>query len=238
MAECALIRLKLPGSAEALFPQAKQALLDQGATVRGNAISGSATGPSPVGDWTFTYRTEGQFLVITVTDKPWAVSCARIEAELRAGMSQIKAPAPTPSPAPTDLDDGPGDAAPDAPAPTPDDPFVVRERVVMPGVQRIQVAELQSLLIALGAPTQGLTDGKWGDFTARAMEQVLWNDRNIAYQVYPVSLYEIDVEPDGLLELLQDAAGRSKRNKLWPWGLGLVAVVGFMAWRPGGFARR
>lgn len=234
MAECSPIRLQLPGPAETLFPQAKAAMQKAGGTMRGNAISGSGTVVTPLGEVSFTYQTTGDTLIIVVTDKPWALSCNRIASELRTGMAQIKAPA-EPSPAPTDPDDGPGDAAPpDAP----DDAFVVRERVALPTTQRIQVAELQSLLIALGAPTQGLTDGKWGDFTAAAMEQVLWNERNIAYKVYPVSLYAIDVEPDGLLELLQQAAGRRKRNKLWPWGLGLVAVVGWMAWRPRGFARR
>jgi hypothetical protein len=241
---CSPIRLKLPGPAETLFPQAKAAMRKAGGTMRGNAISGSGSVNTDAGKVSFTYRTTGENLIITVTDKNYFLPCGTIASELRAGMAKIKAPAaPRPAPSP---DAGPGDAAPDAPGEDPLDPFGGPGRDIPgayrpsapAGVQRIQVAELQELLVALGAPTQGLTDGKWGDFTAAAMEQVLWNERGIAYQVYPVSLYAIDVEPDGLLELLRGEASQKKRNKMWPWGLGLVAVVGWMVWRPRGSARR
>ena len=159
MAACPPIRLKLPGSAEMLFPQARAAILAKGGQVQGNAVSGSASVPSPVGQIVFDYRTEGADLVITVTDKPWALSCARIENELRAGLAQVKAPAPT---APVDPDAGPGDAAP----------------------------EEQRWIIDVG----------------------------------PAEIISVE-EPQ-------------RRPKLWPWGLGLVAVIGWLAWRPGGFTRR
>ncbi len=102
MPDC-IFNFEFGGSAGQLLPGIKRDIASQGGWVQGNASSGTAMVPSPAGDVEFSYHIAGQHLVIEVTDKPFVVSCDRIEAELRKvipkpdqGNSNYQAPQPQP----------------------------------------------------------------------------------------------------------------------------------------------
>jgi hypothetical protein len=92
---------QLQGDPQAGFVTAKNAILKQGGTVQGDADSGSASIPSPVGKIALAYEVQGSELLVEVTDKPWVVTCTQIQDALEKALAQSPTkPKPTP-PTPT-----------------------------------------------------------------------------------------------------------------------------------------
>jgi hypothetical protein len=127
MAECAFT-LRFDSTPDALFQSARSAITEQGGTFVGKPQQGKASLPTPAGTVYWNYTTQGQNLRVTVTDKPWLVSCSTIQqqmAEMVASVPKIPIdtvgevvtpPVSTPAPAPTAAPSSPPFSTP-TPAP-------------------------------------------------------------------------------------------------------------------------
>jgi len=93
MSECSF-SLPLQGDPQASFAAAKREITRQGGTVAGTAQQGTAALNSPVGTIDVRYAMQGQTLHVDVIDKPWVVSCSKIEAGLKQALASAP-PAPT-----------------------------------------------------------------------------------------------------------------------------------------------
>lgn len=82
MAKCN-ISINFNGSSEVLIGQAEQAITGVGGTFSGDQLSGNFTISSPIGKVSGNYSVEDQTFSIAITDKPFLLSCNRIEDELR-----------------------------------------------------------------------------------------------------------------------------------------------------------
>jgi hypothetical protein len=86
MAKCN-ISIDFNGQPDELIRSAEQAISGAGGSFAGNNSDGSFAINSPLGKVSGTYTVVGQSFNISITDKPFLVSCSRIEDELR---KQIK----------------------------------------------------------------------------------------------------------------------------------------------------
>ncbi len=82
MAKCN-ISIDFSGDPEQLIASAEQAISGAGGSFFGNNSDGRFSIHSPLGKVSGTYMVEGQSFNISITDKPFLVSCGRIEDELR-----------------------------------------------------------------------------------------------------------------------------------------------------------
>lgn len=86
--------LQHAGTPDTLFPVAKRAITTQGGSVTGSPVAGSIVLPSAAGRISLNYTARGSSLAIQVTDKPWVVSCSRIQSELAQVLAKVPAPGP------------------------------------------------------------------------------------------------------------------------------------------------
>lgn len=86
MAKCN-IAIDFNGESEELIRSAEQAISGAGGAFSGNNSEGKFAINSPLGKVSGTYTVIGQTFNISIVDKPFLVSCSKIEDELR---KQIK----------------------------------------------------------------------------------------------------------------------------------------------------
>jgi len=86
MAKCT-ISIDFKGEPDELIRSAEQAISGAGGSFAGNNTDGKFAINSPLGKVSGTYSVLGQSFNISIVDKPFLVSCSRIEDELR---KQIK----------------------------------------------------------------------------------------------------------------------------------------------------
>ena len=77
------------GSPDALYPIAKEAIEAQGGSLHGRPSGGEVTMPTPAGDVSFNYGAVGKRVDVIVTNKPFLVSCARIQSELANILAMV-----------------------------------------------------------------------------------------------------------------------------------------------------
>ena len=82
MAKCN-ISINFSGNAEEMSKMAEHAIAAQGGSFSGDHLEGSFVIRSPLGDVEGNYLVENQAFNINITDKPFLLSCNRIEEELR-----------------------------------------------------------------------------------------------------------------------------------------------------------
>jgi hypothetical protein len=82
MAKCN-ISIDFSGNAEALIISAESAISRAGGSFTENNSNGKFAINTPLGKVSGTFVVEGQSFNISITDKPFLVSCNRIEEELR-----------------------------------------------------------------------------------------------------------------------------------------------------------
>jgi hypothetical protein len=73
-------------SAEDLVHKMSKAITGIGGTLSGDTNAGAFQLPTPVGKISGSYQIGGQGLVVHIEDKPFFVSCAQIEAQLRKSL--------------------------------------------------------------------------------------------------------------------------------------------------------
>ncbi len=117
MAECS-ISLPFAGSQDQLYDTVQQALAKQGGTMSGSKAYGNISLPTPAGTVTGTYRTAPGRINVDITDKPFLVSCTRIDSELRKGLALALAKQKPPSSGGGAAPSG-GSSTPPRPPPTP-----------------------------------------------------------------------------------------------------------------------
>lgn len=86
MAKCN-ISIDFNGNPDELIRSAEQAISGAGGSFSGSNAEGNFAINSPLGKVSGTYTVLGQSFNISITDKPFLVSCSKIEEELR---KQIK----------------------------------------------------------------------------------------------------------------------------------------------------
>jgi hypothetical protein len=74
------------GSADSLILRAKQEIERAGGSFIGDAIQGNFQGQTPLGSIQGSYQVIGQELSISITKKPFLLSCNRIQRELEQVM--------------------------------------------------------------------------------------------------------------------------------------------------------
>jgi hypothetical protein len=74
------------GDAESLIKRAKLEIQKAGGNLVGDATQGNFEGKTPIGAIEGSYRVEGQQISFNITDKPFFLSCSKIEKELTAVM--------------------------------------------------------------------------------------------------------------------------------------------------------
>ena len=82
MAKCNIL-IDFTGNADELISSANAAISAAGGSFSGNNSTGQFAINSPLGKVSGTFVVEGQSFNISITDKPFLVSCTRIEDELR-----------------------------------------------------------------------------------------------------------------------------------------------------------
>ncbi len=82
MAKCN-ITIDFSGNSEELIRSAEQAISGAGGSFSANNSEGEFAINSPLGKVSGTFVVQGQSFNISITDKPFLVSCDRIEEELR-----------------------------------------------------------------------------------------------------------------------------------------------------------
>lgn len=68
---------------EELIAKAKKGIIGGGGGFTGDVTSGDIVVPTPIGTIKGSYTIHNSVIEITITDKPFFVSCKRIEEELR-----------------------------------------------------------------------------------------------------------------------------------------------------------
>ena len=89
MAKCNF-SIDFKGSAEDLVAKMKKAIEDAGGIFSGNTQNGSFSVPTPLGKIAGTYTISGQTIHITITDKPFFVSCSTIEDKIKEYIGQAE----------------------------------------------------------------------------------------------------------------------------------------------------
>lgn len=82
------------GTAQSLYLVAQDAIAAEGGSLTGSPSSGSISMPTPAGTVKLGYTASGSSVQIKVLDKPWLVSCAKIQSELAAIVADVPAPEP------------------------------------------------------------------------------------------------------------------------------------------------
>lgn len=85
MGKCNIL-IDFQGSPEELVRSAETAIAGAGGSFSGTQADGKFAINSPLGKVSGNYVVEGQTFNITITDKPFLVSCSRIEDELRKNI--------------------------------------------------------------------------------------------------------------------------------------------------------
>lgn len=70
-------------TAEELTARARKAISSGGGAFNGDATNGDFQMPTPVGAITGNYTINNSVIEITITDKPFFISCKRIQEELQ-----------------------------------------------------------------------------------------------------------------------------------------------------------
>lgn len=82
MAKCN-ISINFNGSADQITKMAQQAISGEGGSFSGDDAAGKFVIPSPLGKVEGSYLVDNQSFNINISDKPFLLSCNRIEEELR-----------------------------------------------------------------------------------------------------------------------------------------------------------
>ncbi len=82
MSKCT-IHIDFNTTADQLVSQAQAAIINAGGQFSGDTGSGDFGISTPLGSVKGTYTIVGQQIIILITDKPFLVSCNKIETELR-----------------------------------------------------------------------------------------------------------------------------------------------------------
>lgn len=72
--------------AESLIQRAKQQIEKAGGTFTGDSSQGNFEASTPIGAIVGSYQIEGQEIALSITKKPFLLSCSKIEKELTAVM--------------------------------------------------------------------------------------------------------------------------------------------------------
>lgn len=88
MSKCT-IPINFSGDPEGLIRNAEQAISAAGGSFSGNNSYGKFAISSPLGKISGTFSVQGQSFIITITDKPFLVSCGRIETELKKHLGNL-----------------------------------------------------------------------------------------------------------------------------------------------------
>jgi len=86
--------LQHAGTPDTLYPVAKRQISSGGGSIAGSPTSGSIVMPSAAGVIRLNYTASQGSIAVVVTDKPWVVSCAKIQSELAKILAQVPAPQP------------------------------------------------------------------------------------------------------------------------------------------------
>jgi hypothetical protein len=81
-------RFDFRGTSESLIEAVRSHLGRAGGELRGSATEGAFSLSTPVGAFHGTYAVTGQSIVLEVTDKPFFVPCAAIEARLASYVKE------------------------------------------------------------------------------------------------------------------------------------------------------
>jgi hypothetical protein len=82
MAQCNF-SIPFSSSPEDLSLQAQKAIMASGGTFQGDATAGAFGVSTPLGDIRGNYVIQQQTIMVTITTKPFLVSCGMIEKQLR-----------------------------------------------------------------------------------------------------------------------------------------------------------
>jgi hypothetical protein len=74
-------------NAESLIARANQQIEKSGGSFTGDTSQGNFQGTTPIGSIVGSYQIEGQEIILSITKKPFLLSCGKIEKELRSVMS-------------------------------------------------------------------------------------------------------------------------------------------------------
>ena len=80
--------ISFTGSAEDLITKAKTAVGNAGGNFSGDASQGTFSISTPAGKISGNYTVSGQNFSVTVSEKPFFVSCEMIETQLRKYLSE------------------------------------------------------------------------------------------------------------------------------------------------------
>jgi hypothetical protein len=86
--------LQHAGTPDTLYPVAKRQISSGGGSITGSPTSGSIAMPSAAGVIRLNYTASQGSIAVVVTDKPWVVSCAKIQSELAKILAQVPAAPP------------------------------------------------------------------------------------------------------------------------------------------------
>jgi hypothetical protein len=82
MAQCNF-SIPFNSSPETLAAKAQQAIMGAGGSFQGDSTAGNFGVSTPLGDIRGSYTIQGSSIMITITNKPFLVSCGMIEKQLR-----------------------------------------------------------------------------------------------------------------------------------------------------------
>jgi hypothetical protein len=88
MAQCNF-SIPFNSSPEALAAKAKQAISGAGGNFQGDSTAGNFDVSTPLGDIRGSYTIQGPSIMVTITSKPFLVSCGMIEKQLRGYFEAI-----------------------------------------------------------------------------------------------------------------------------------------------------
>ena len=91
MAACDPFKISFQGSAEELFEKIKKLVQENGGTISGNSSGGSLSVSTPVGKVDADYSVSGQECTITITKKPFLLSCSAIESFIKGHIPSVDA---------------------------------------------------------------------------------------------------------------------------------------------------
>lgn len=86
--------LQHAGTPDTLYPVAKRQISSGGGSITGSPTSGAIVMPSAAGVIRLNYTASQGSIAVVVTDKPWVVSCAKIQSELAKILAQVPAAPP------------------------------------------------------------------------------------------------------------------------------------------------
>jgi hypothetical protein len=109
-------------TSDALFQSARTEIINQGGTFTGTPQQGQASLPTDAGTVYWNYLVQGQNLKVTVTDKPWLVSCAAIQQQMAELVASV--PRPTINTVGEPVSQPPPFVSPSPPFVSPNSPFV------------------------------------------------------------------------------------------------------------------